>query len=158
MNLDRFWTELGQLFDKISRDGGVRAVVLASAFPKVFTAGLDCTSVFPHISLPHPHSHILTSFYHSQCNSNRRRHPLLLPLFPNRPSTQSPTTTGAHPQIPILHLLHRAVPAARHPRRTRRRLRARRRHRLCLRRSLRLRRLGGGGNVLHQRSRRRARS
>ncbi|KAL5534875.1 hypothetical protein ACEPAG_1340 [Sanghuangporus baumii] len=38
-----FWTELGQLFDKISKDGAVRAVVLASAFPKMFTAGLDLT-------------------------------------------------------------------------------------------------------------------
>ena len=73
MNLGRFWTELGQLFDKISRDGGVRAVVLASAFPKVFTAGLDCT--FTSISLPH--THIQPSFYHS----NRRRRPLLLPFL-----------------------------------------------------------------------------
>ncbi|QRV85609.1 enoyl-CoA hydratase/isomerase family protein [Ceratobasidium sp. AG-Ba] len=36
-----FWEELGSTFDKISRDGSVRAVVLASAFEKVFTAGLD---------------------------------------------------------------------------------------------------------------------
>ncbi|KAI5118346.1 hypothetical protein M0805_009149 [Coniferiporia weirii] len=38
---ETFWTELGQVFDAISEDGDVRAVVLASAIPKFFTAGLD---------------------------------------------------------------------------------------------------------------------
>ncbi|KAH8111167.1 ClpP/crotonase [Phellopilus nigrolimitatus] len=41
VELQRLWTEFGQLFDKISGDGAVRAVVLASALPKLFTAGLD---------------------------------------------------------------------------------------------------------------------
>ncbi|KAF8675613.1 enoyl-CoA hydratase/isomerase family protein [Rhizoctonia solani] len=36
-----FWEELGATFDKISRDGTIRSVVLSSANPKVFTAGLD---------------------------------------------------------------------------------------------------------------------
>ncbi|KAG8796374.1 hypothetical protein FRC12_024550 [Ceratobasidium sp. 428] len=36
-----FWEELGATFDKISRDGTIRAVVLASSFDKIFTAGLD---------------------------------------------------------------------------------------------------------------------
>ncbi|KAF8596925.1 ClpP/crotonase [Ceratobasidium sp. AG-I] len=38
-----FWEELGSTFDKISRDGNVRAVVLSSSNPKIFTAGLDLT-------------------------------------------------------------------------------------------------------------------
>lgn len=45
--LDRFWRELGTVFDRISADPNVRAVVLASALPKMFTAGLDCTYSFP---------------------------------------------------------------------------------------------------------------
>ncbi|CAE6461465.1 unnamed protein product [Rhizoctonia solani] len=36
-----FWEELGSIFDKISRDGSVRAVVLSSSNPKIFTPGLD---------------------------------------------------------------------------------------------------------------------
>ncbi|CAE6512132.1 unnamed protein product [Rhizoctonia solani] len=36
-----FWEELGATFDKISRDGTIRAVVLSSTNPKIFTAGLD---------------------------------------------------------------------------------------------------------------------
>ncbi|CUA72844.1 hypothetical protein RSOLAG22IIIB_10352 [Rhizoctonia solani] len=36
-----FWEELGSTFDKISRDGTVRAIVLSSTNPKIFTAGLD---------------------------------------------------------------------------------------------------------------------
>ncbi|PAV17738.1 enoyl- hydratase isomerase family [Pyrrhoderma noxium] len=36
-----FWTELGQLFDSINTNGEIRVVVLASAMPKLFTAGLD---------------------------------------------------------------------------------------------------------------------
>ncbi|CAE6444496.1 unnamed protein product [Rhizoctonia solani] len=35
------WEELGSTFDKISRDGTIRAVVLSSTNPKIFTAGLD---------------------------------------------------------------------------------------------------------------------
>lgn len=37
----RFWTELGRVFDNINEDGNVRAVVLSSGLPKLFTAGLD---------------------------------------------------------------------------------------------------------------------
>jgi Delta3,5-Delta2,4-dienoyl-CoA isomerase len=38
----RFWTEFGCVFDAISKDPTVRAVVLASALPKIFSAGIDC--------------------------------------------------------------------------------------------------------------------
>ncbi|EUC59227.1 enoyl-CoA hydratase/isomerase [Rhizoctonia solani AG-3 Rhs1AP] len=37
----RFWEELGSTFDKISRDGSVRVVVLSSSNSKIFTPGLD---------------------------------------------------------------------------------------------------------------------
>ncbi|KAF9559230.1 Delta2-dienoyl-CoA-isomerase [Agrocybe pediades] len=40
-----FWVAYGKLFDSLVEDGyDVRAVVLTSAFPKFFTAGLDCSS------------------------------------------------------------------------------------------------------------------
>ena len=48
----RFWTELGELFDKIGSDGAVRAVVLASALPKMFTAGLDCKQLISTFNQP----------------------------------------------------------------------------------------------------------
>ncbi|OBZ79633.1 Delta(3,5)-Delta(2,4)-dienoyl-CoA isomerase, mitochondrial [Grifola frondosa] len=35
------WTELGRVFDKISQEPEVRVVVLASALPKMFSAGID---------------------------------------------------------------------------------------------------------------------
>ena len=39
-----FLQTYGRLFDSLTEDGyDVRAVVLSSAFPKIFTAGLDCT-------------------------------------------------------------------------------------------------------------------
>ena len=42
-NVD-FWVAYGKLFDSLVEDGyDVRAVVLSSAFPKFFTAGLDRT-------------------------------------------------------------------------------------------------------------------
>jgi len=38
----RFWTEYGALFDRITREGrDVRALVLSSALPKLFSAGID---------------------------------------------------------------------------------------------------------------------
>jgi hypothetical protein len=40
-HLLRAWTELNTVFDAISADEKVRAVVLASSNPKMFTAGLD---------------------------------------------------------------------------------------------------------------------
>ncbi|KAH7338338.1 ClpP/crotonase-like domain-containing protein [Rhizoctonia solani] len=40
-----FWEELGSTFNKISRDGSVRAVVLSSSHPKIFTPGLDLSDV-----------------------------------------------------------------------------------------------------------------
>ena len=40
-----FWVAYGKLFDALTEDGyDVRALVLSSAFPKFFTAGLDCES------------------------------------------------------------------------------------------------------------------
>lgn len=41
----RFWSEYGDVFDRISLEGDVRAVVVASALPKLFSAGLDSTSI-----------------------------------------------------------------------------------------------------------------
>lgn len=38
----RFWTEYGRVFDNIALLPDVRAVVLASALPKLFSAGIDC--------------------------------------------------------------------------------------------------------------------
>jgi len=40
---ENFWRELGSVFGSIAKDGNVRVVVLASALPKLFTAGLDLT-------------------------------------------------------------------------------------------------------------------
>lgn len=43
----RFWREYGALFDKLAEDpSDIRVVVLSSSLPKLFTAGLDCTSIF----------------------------------------------------------------------------------------------------------------
>ncbi|KAH7099757.1 ClpP/crotonase [Auriculariales sp. MPI-PUGE-AT-0066] len=41
LELNRFWKEFGRAFDQISLDVNVRAVVVSSAFPKVFSAGID---------------------------------------------------------------------------------------------------------------------
>lgn len=39
----RFWQSYGTVFDTIVADGvDVRAAVVTSVFPKIFTAGLDC--------------------------------------------------------------------------------------------------------------------
>ncbi|KAF8318390.1 ClpP/crotonase [Clavulina sp. PMI_390] len=38
---DDFWGDLGATFNKVSLDGDIKAIVLASSMPKVFTAGLD---------------------------------------------------------------------------------------------------------------------
>ncbi|KAG9050985.1 hypothetical protein FS837_000650 [Tulasnella sp. UAMH 9824] len=38
------WEELGAIFDRLSGDGGVRAIVLSSNNPKIWTAGLDLTA------------------------------------------------------------------------------------------------------------------
>ncbi|PCH33020.1 ClpP/crotonase [Wolfiporia cocos MD-104 SS10] len=40
-----FWTELGHTFDKIGREPSIRVVVLASALPKAFTAGIDLSAL-----------------------------------------------------------------------------------------------------------------
>ncbi|PIL30049.1 hypothetical protein GSI_07961 [Ganoderma sinense ZZ0214-1] len=42
---EEFWTELGHVFDRISEEPTVRAVVLASAIPKLFSAGIDLGSL-----------------------------------------------------------------------------------------------------------------
>lgn len=44
-----FWLSYGELFDKISSDilngeQDIRAIVVSSAFPRTFTAGIDSTS------------------------------------------------------------------------------------------------------------------
>jgi enoyl-CoA hydratase/carnithine racemase len=44
---ENFWRELGSVFGSIAKDGNVRVVVLASALPKLFTAGLD-RAYLPH--------------------------------------------------------------------------------------------------------------
>ena len=38
------WTELGQVFDRLSTASGVRAIVLTGAGDRAFTAGLDVSS------------------------------------------------------------------------------------------------------------------
>jgi len=46
---ESYWRQFGQLFDRINEDGSVRAVVLSSVFPKVFSAGLDLNeALVPH--------------------------------------------------------------------------------------------------------------
>ncbi|EJD50163.1 ClpP/crotonase [Auricularia subglabra TFB-10046 SS5] len=40
-----FWLELGSTFRRIDKDGDVRVVVLASALPKLFTAGIDVSAL-----------------------------------------------------------------------------------------------------------------
>ena len=48
--VDRFWKEYGQVFQQLSaEDLDVRAVVLSSALPNVFTAGIDCMFFIPYI-------------------------------------------------------------------------------------------------------------
>lgn len=37
----RFWEELGEVFKRLGKDGDIKVIVLASSFPKYFTAGLD---------------------------------------------------------------------------------------------------------------------
>ena len=39
--IGRFWSEYGRVFDKISLERDVRVVVLTSALPNMFSAGLD---------------------------------------------------------------------------------------------------------------------
>ncbi|KAJ3842721.1 enoyl-CoA hydratase/isomerase [Lentinula raphanica] len=46
VELARFWKAYGALFDSISEHtSDVRAVVLSSAFPEIFSAGLDCADL-----------------------------------------------------------------------------------------------------------------
>lgn len=40
---DEFWEEFGSVFDKIGLEPDVRVVILASALPKLFSGGIDCT-------------------------------------------------------------------------------------------------------------------
>ncbi|KZV88165.1 ClpP/crotonase [Exidia glandulosa HHB12029] len=42
---EEFWLEMGAIFRKVDRDGDIRVVVLASALPKLFTAGIDITAL-----------------------------------------------------------------------------------------------------------------
>lgn len=46
----RFWEELGRTFHGLGRDGSIRVIVLTSALPKYFTAGLDCMLLFKILS------------------------------------------------------------------------------------------------------------
>ncbi|KAG9018744.1 hypothetical protein FRB90_010050 [Tulasnella sp. 427] len=39
----QMWEELGATFDRLSGDGNVKAIILASSSPKIWTAGLDLT-------------------------------------------------------------------------------------------------------------------
>ncbi|RHZ53996.1 hypothetical protein CDV55_104085 [Aspergillus turcosus] len=41
---EAMWIELGQIFDRLSQDPSVRAIVLSGAGEKAFTAGLDVTA------------------------------------------------------------------------------------------------------------------
>ncbi|KAJ3527926.1 hypothetical protein NM688_g8061 [Phlebia brevispora] len=42
---EAFWREFGHVIDTISKDPNVRVVVLASGLPKIFTAGIDLSSL-----------------------------------------------------------------------------------------------------------------
>ncbi|KAF7798218.1 hypothetical protein EIP86_009435 [Pleurotus ostreatoroseus] len=42
---EEFWTEYARIFDTISAEPDVRAVVLASSLPKLFSAGIDFTAL-----------------------------------------------------------------------------------------------------------------
>ncbi|KAH9947066.1 ClpP/crotonase-like domain-containing protein [Amylocystis lapponica] len=42
---EEFWNEYGHVFDKISQEPDVRVVILASALPKLFSAGIDLNSM-----------------------------------------------------------------------------------------------------------------
>ncbi|TFK48110.1 ClpP/crotonase [Heliocybe sulcata] len=42
---EEVWTEYGETFDKVSQNLSVHAVVLSSALPKLFTAGLDMNAL-----------------------------------------------------------------------------------------------------------------
>ncbi|KII83928.1 hypothetical protein PLICRDRAFT_168445 [Plicaturopsis crispa FD-325 SS-3] len=51
---EAFWTQYGQVFDNISAStNDVRAIVLASALPKIFASGIDLTAL-DHINNLHP--------------------------------------------------------------------------------------------------------
>jgi Delta3,5-Delta2,4-dienoyl-CoA isomerase len=41
---NEFWENFGETFDKIGLEPDVRAVILASALPKLFSGGIDCKS------------------------------------------------------------------------------------------------------------------
>jgi len=48
------WEELQSIFEQISVDGDIRAVVLASSNPKIFTAGIDVGDLQRHSESPFP--------------------------------------------------------------------------------------------------------
>lgn len=72
----RFWTELGQVFDKISQEPTVLAVVLGSTLPKFFSAGIDCK---PTLAFSCPGSAVGT-------NTNVNSHPVSALSLPNNGS------------------------------------------------------------------------
>ncbi|CAK5276876.1 unnamed protein product [Mycena citricolor] len=63
-----FWKEYGDLFDRITREArDVRAVVLSSAFPKLFTAGIDVgelSASLENTDFPDPARRALSSLHH----------------------------------------------------------------------------------------------
>ncbi|KAH9920527.1 ClpP/crotonase [Epithele typhae] len=48
-----FWVEMGKIFDKLGEEPTVRAVVLASAIPKLFSAGIDFSALSLGVHLCH---------------------------------------------------------------------------------------------------------
>jgi hypothetical protein len=89
----RFWTEYGTLFDKIHAAGDIRAVVVSSALPNIFTAGLDCERRTVH----QPQSFI---FNHPRSTGLRES---TRSVAPQRPRSQRVRPPTPHPRLPALH-------------------------------------------------------
>jgi len=83
--VEEFWQELGHTFDKISAEGDIRAVVLASSLPKAFTAGLDLNAAdgafSPDSKDPSrealKHRDLVLRFQHSISAIERCRYPVI---------------------------------------------------------------------------------
>ncbi|KAJ6516552.1 Delta2-dienoyl-CoA-isomerase [Mycena vitilis] len=59
------WTEYGALLDRITREGrDVRALVISSALPKLFTAGIDLADLGADEPAPDPARKSLSTYHH----------------------------------------------------------------------------------------------
>ncbi|TFK89848.1 ClpP/crotonase [Polyporus arcularius HHB13444] len=78
-----FWTELGNVFDAISNEPSIRAVVLASALPKLFCAGIDLAALKFTEEVDAARKALelqktITSFQHSISALERCRYPVIV--------------------------------------------------------------------------------